>query len=79
MNYDLEEKYKQESGYDVGRYNIDNANYYSEDYVEWLEKQLLLHTVMQAQPEKVCPRCKLPYTREEIKANEHCNNCGLKM
>ena len=37
---DLQEIYKEESGYDVGRYNIDNNNYYSEDYVEWLEKNL---------------------------------------
>ena len=36
---DLQEIYKKESGYDVGRYNIDNTNYYSEDYVEWLEKK----------------------------------------
>lgn len=42
---DLQEIYKEESGFDVGRYNIDNTNYYSEDYVEWLEKHLRISNV----------------------------------
>lgn len=42
---DLQEIYKKESGYDVGKCNIDNTNYYSEDYVEWLEKRLRIRGV----------------------------------
>lgn len=44
---DFKEIYKEESGYDVGRYNIDNTNYYSEDYVEWLEKKLRIGGVVE--------------------------------
>ncbi len=38
MNY--EHMYKKETGYDVGKYRIDNYTYYEEDYVKWLEEQL---------------------------------------
>ena len=47
MNIELENKYKEESGFDVGRHRIDNTDYYSGDYVEWIEKQLLLRNVSQ--------------------------------
>ena len=26
-----------------------------------------------------CNRCKLPFTKEEVEVNEHCNNCGEEM
>jgi len=26
-----------------------------------------------------CSRCKLPFTKEELQVNEHCNNCGREM
>jgi hypothetical protein len=51
---DLQETYRKESGYDVGTYNINNTNYYSEDYVEWLEKQLLLYGVVGQSEQLVC-------------------------
>ena len=42
---DLEEKYKEETGFDVGKILGIGITYYSNDYVEWLEKQLLLRGV----------------------------------
>ena len=42
----LHEKYKEETGYDVGAINTIGTTYYSGDYVEWLEKQLLLPRVI---------------------------------
>ena len=36
----LTDKYKKTSGYDVGKHNIDNTDYYSEDYVKWLESSV---------------------------------------
>ncbi|MCP4051461.1 MAG: hypothetical protein GY739_00105 [Mesoflavibacter sp.] len=41
----LEQKYKEETGFDVGKIHDIGTTYYSNDYVEWLEKQLLLHGV----------------------------------
>tara|TARA_R100000541_G_scaffold57690_2_gene68059 strand:- start:809 stop:1084 length:276 start_codon:yes stop_codon:yes gene_type:complete len=38
---DLEEKYKEETGFDVGKIHEIGTTYYSDDYVKWLEKQLL--------------------------------------
>ena len=85
MNYELEEKYKKESGYDVGRYNIDNTNYYSEDYVEWLEKQLLLHNVSQQRELLVAflemlentPRVEIPLQVGLVAVDEYLEtNCG---
>ena len=43
---DLEEKYKEETGFDVGKILGIGITYYSNDYVEWLEKQLLLPRVI---------------------------------
>jgi len=42
---DLEEKYKEETGFDVGKIHDIGSTYYSNDYVEWLEKQLILTKV----------------------------------
>ena len=43
---DLEEKYREETGFSVGKIHDIGTTYYSNDYVEWLEKQLLLPRVM---------------------------------
>lgn len=37
---DLEQKYKKETGFDVGKIHDTGTTYYSEDYVEWLEKAI---------------------------------------
>jgi len=37
---DLEQEYKDESGYDVGKIHDIGTTYFSNDYVEWLEKQV---------------------------------------
>ena len=37
---DLEEKYKKETGFDVGKIHTTGTTYSSCDYVEWLEKQI---------------------------------------
>jgi len=42
MDYTYIDKYKEDTGYDVGNHCIDNTMYYSEDYVEWLQEQLKL-------------------------------------
>jgi len=43
MSYSIElhEEYKKESGFDVGNISAIGCVYYSEDYVYWLEEQLL--------------------------------------
>lgn len=51
---DLQEIYKKESGYDVGKCNIDNTNYYSEDYVGWLEKKLRIGGVVERSEQLPC-------------------------
>ena len=71
---DLQEIYKEESGYDVGKYNIDNTNYYSEDYVEWLEKQLRIGGVIHSVG--VDEDVSLKYiTDEEKKTTDVCGLC----
>jgi myo-inositol catabolism protein IolC len=37
---DLEEKYKEETGFDVGKIHNTGTTYYSDDYVKWLEKAI---------------------------------------
>lgn len=37
---DLQEIYKKETGFDVGKIQDTGATYYSDDYVKWLEKRL---------------------------------------
>lgn len=37
---DLEQKYKKETGFDVGKIHDTGTAYYSDDYVKWLEKRL---------------------------------------
>ncbi len=41
----LEQKFKEETGFDVGKIHDIGTTYYSNDYVEWLEKQLSMHVV----------------------------------
>jgi len=36
----LEQEYKDESGYDVGKIHDMKTTYFSDDYVEWLEKKV---------------------------------------
>jgi len=36
---DLEQKYKEETGFDVGKIHEIGTTYYSDDYVKWLEKE----------------------------------------
>ena len=42
---DLEQKYKEETGFCVGKIHEIGTTYYSDDYVNWLEQQLRLHIV----------------------------------
>lgn len=37
---DLEQKYKEETGFDVGKIHKIGTTYYSDDYVKWLEKAI---------------------------------------
>ena len=37
---DLEQKYKEETGFDVGKIHEIGTTYYSDDYVKWLEKAI---------------------------------------
>lgn len=37
---DLEQRYKEESGFDIGKIYDVSTVYYSIDYVEWLENQI---------------------------------------
>lgn len=37
---DLEQKYKEKTGFDVGKIHDTGTTYFSNDYVEWLKKQL---------------------------------------
>jgi hypothetical protein len=37
---DLEKKYKEETGFDVGKIHEIGTTYYSDDYVKWLEKAI---------------------------------------
>tara|TARA_R110000822_G_scaffold155602_3_gene295406 strand:+ start:1176 stop:1460 length:285 start_codon:yes stop_codon:yes gene_type:complete len=37
---DLEQKYKEETGFDVGKIQDVSVTYYSDDYVKWLEKAI---------------------------------------
>ena len=64
---DFEELYKEASGYDVGKHNIDNTNYYSEDYVNWLEQQLLIQRVVSSLPTKEEMHLELSNRVEDIK------------
>lgn len=43
------------------------------------EEILLLFSVVWRSEQFYCPSCKMPYSVEEIRANEHCNNCGHEM
>lgn len=36
----LEQEYKDESGYDVGKIHDIETTYFSDDYVKWLEKKV---------------------------------------
>jgi hypothetical protein len=42
---DFEEKYKEETGFSVGKIHDIGTIYYSDDYVDWLVKQLNMHVV----------------------------------
>ena len=37
---DLEQKYKEETGFSVGKIHEIGTTYYSDDYVKWLEKAI---------------------------------------
>ena len=43
---DLEQKYKEETGFCVGKIHEIGTTYYSDDYVNWLEQQLRLYSVV---------------------------------
>ena len=68
---DLQEIYKEESGYDVGIYNIDNTNYYSEDYVGWLEKKLRIGSVERRSEQLKCDCGET----EDVKIIPICKDC----
>jgi len=68
---DLEEKYKEETGFNVGKIHDIGTTYYSNDYVEWLEKQLNMHFVSNSEAKccepapkfalgTICPICNRP-------------------
>ena len=58
---DLEEKYREETGFSVGKIHDIGTTYYSIDYVEWLEKQLLLPVVIESF-----------YCQSKIEGNDMC-------
>ena len=43
---DLQEKYKKETGFAVGKIHDTGTTYYSDDYVKWLEKRLSVSGVI---------------------------------
>ena len=71
---DLEEKYKEETGFDVGKIHDIGTTYYSIDYVEWLEKQLLpvVSVALLCDVEKGT-KCKDPFPKYRTGV---CRNCG---
>jgi len=56
----LEQKYKEETGFDVGKIHEIGTTYYSDDYVKWLEKAI---DVIQC-----CKSVKITEKQENIEA-----------
>jgi hypothetical protein len=84
----LEDKYKEESGYSVGKIHDVGTVYYSDDYVKWLEDlaqtnntELLVDETTSEIDEwygdwHTCPKCKSTDVRGKAR---YCDKCGQKL
>lgn len=64
---------------DTIKYFEDSQNDFQRGRVFQAKKTLealRIHDVVGQSEQLVCPDCKLPFTKEELDAKEHCTNCG---
>ena len=71
---DLEQKYKEETGFDVGKIHDTGTTYYSDDYVKWLEKAIDYIPCCKSDSEQLACDC----DRQPLRYNEFgiCKYCG---
>jgi hypothetical protein len=71
---DLEKRYKDETGYDVGKIHDIGMHYCSNDYVEWLEKLVNKNSDIHSVSHSIeCYECR----SKNLKPTEYkCNDCG---
>ena len=60
----------------IDRYTEGNYLISKTDKEEMAKDILSLFGVVGQSEQLVCPGCKQPFTKEELKAKEHCFNCG---
>ena len=76
---DLEQKYKEETGFDVGKIHEIGTTYYSDDYVKWLEKAIDYIPCCKSDSEQLCenyiPFFGIGKYGWEVK---YCKNCKKK-
>lgn len=85
---DLQEYYKEESGFAVGKIYQIGMVYYSDDYVEWLEKKLLEHSISTSLKTKESKEfddymtklgCEKIHSVKWVKDNEVINDSDLRI
>mgnify|MGYP003632626032 CR=1 FL=1 len=72
---DLEQKYKEETGFCVGKIHEIGTTYYSDDYVNWLEQQLRLYSVVVPKGAFNCGK-ERAFGEERCKAQ--CKDCVIE-